>query len=169
LIPASLGISEFGIMRAAMAIRDPHESLGFVDFADSMRDAFQSIVHYVHKRLAEEGFDDVRPAHMTVFQHLRPDGSRIGELAARSQLTNQSIGSLVDYLADHGYVERRPDPTNRRATLVCFTDRGWSEMRACARILTELERKVGTQFGTDRMVTLRTEISDLHAALDELL
>jgi acetamidase/formamidase len=58
------------------------------------------------------GFDDVRPAHMAIFQNLGPDGARIGELAERAKLTNQSVGYLVDYLEQHGYVERRPDPTS---------------------------------------------------------
>jgi DNA-binding MarR family transcriptional regulator len=98
--------------------------LVFVGFADSLRDTFQMILQYVHRRLAQEGYDDVRPAHLAIFQHVRPEGSRIGQLAERCQLTNQSVGSLVDQLADRGYVERRADPTNRRATLVCLTDRG---------------------------------------------
>jgi hypothetical protein len=31
---------------------------------------------------------------MTIFQHLRPDGLRIGELAERAQRTNQSVGFI---------------------------------------------------------------------------
>jgi DNA-binding MarR family transcriptional regulator len=151
-----------------MSSRDPHEGLGFVTFADSLRDTFHLIVDYVHVRLAERGFGDVRPAHMSVFQHLQPEGSRIGELADRSQLTNQSVGSLVDYLEEHGYVERRPDPRNRRATLVCFTDRGWSEMHACAAILAELEENLNEVFGSQRLSELRARVTDLQRTLREL-
>jgi len=61
---------------------------------------------------------------MAIFRHLRPEGSRIGEPAERSQLTNQSVGYLVDYLEEHGYVERRAAPRNRRASLVCLTEKG---------------------------------------------
>lgn len=151
-----------------MSSSDPHEGLGFVLFANSLRDTFHLIVDHVHERLGERGFGDVRPAHMSVFQHLRPEGSRIGELADRSRLTNQSVGSLVDYLEEHGYVERRPDPRNRRATLVCFTDRGWAEMDACATILAELEDKLNDVFGSDRLSELRARVADLQRALEEL-
>jgi DNA-binding MarR family transcriptional regulator len=151
-----------------MSSTDPHEGLGFVIFADSLRDTFHLIVDYVHKRLSECGFGDVRPAHMSIFQHLRPEGSRIGELAEQSHLTNQSVGSLVDYLEEHGYVERRPDPRNRRASLVCFTDRGWSEMHACAAILAEIEEKLNQVFGSDRLTELRTRVADLQHTLQEL-
>ena len=151
-----------------MTRRDPHEGLAFVGFADSLRDTFQMILRYVHRRLAQEGYDDVRPAHLAIFQHVRPEGSRIGELAERCQLTNQSVGSLVDHLADRGYVERRADPTNRRATLVCLTDRGWAEMSACAHILAELEAKLNAAVGTSRLSTLRQHVADLQRVLEEL-
>src|SRR5271165_4572583 len=42
-------------------------------------------------------------------------------------------------LAAHACVERRPGPRNRRATLVCFTERGWDEADACAKILDQLD------------------------------
>lgn len=130
-----------------------------------LRAGFQQIVEHVHARLGRAGFDDVRPAHMTIFQHLRPEGSRIGELAARAQLTNQSVGYLVDYLEQRGYVERRPDPTNRRATLVCLTERGWDEMRACARILKDLDAQLANRLGPRRLEQLQDLLVDLTAAL----
>lgn len=147
---------------------DPHDGLDFVGFADSFRDTFQLIVSYVHRRLAEAGFDDVRPAHLAVFQHLRPEGSRIGELAQRCGVTNQSIGELVDHLEKRGYVERRQDPTNRRATLVCLTEHGWREMQTCADILAELESELSTAFGRERLRKLREQVAALCQKVEDL-
>lgn len=138
------------------------------ELAVRLRIGYQAIVAHVHDRLADAGFDDVRPAHMTVFQHLRPEGSRIGEIAERAQLTNQSVGYLVDHLERRGYVERRPDPTNRRATLVCLTTRGWDEMRACARILDDLDRALAGRLGGQRLAQLQDDLADLDAALRDL-
>lgn len=148
---------------------DPHRGLDFVAFADSLRDTFQVIVGYVHQRLAELGFDDVRPAHLAVFQHLRPEGSRIGELAQRCGVTNQSIGELVDHLEQHGYVQRRQDPTNRRATLVCLTEHGWREMQACADILVDLERTLGRAFGQKQLKALQKEMAALQQTLQDVI
>ncbi len=105
---------------------------------------------------------------MTIFQHLKPEGSRIGELAEKCQLTNQSVGYLVDYLEQHGYVERRSDPRNRRATLVCLTERGWQEMEACAQILAELEASLDQSLGGDRLSDLGILLGDLETSLTEL-
>ena len=142
---------------------DPHEQQG-IPLGALLRMGYQGIVAHVHAHLADAGFDDVRPAHMTIFQHLRPEGSRIGELAERAQLTNQSVGYLVDYLEKRGYVERRPDPTNRRATLVCLTERGRDEMRACARILDDLETELERELGAGRLDQLRELLVDLATA-----
>ena len=102
-----------------------------------------------------------RSAHMAIFQNLGPDGARIGELAERAKLTNQSVGYLVDYLEQHGYVERRPDPTNRRATLVCFTERGWDEADACARILDDLDKELASRVGADRLHQLQDLLAEV--------
>jgi DNA-binding MarR family transcriptional regulator len=134
------------------------------DLAMLMRAGHHRVMEYVQARLEQLGFDDVRPAHMAIFQNLGPDGARIGELAERAKLTNQSVGYLVDYLEDHGYVQRRPDPTNRRATLVCFTERGWEEADACASILDHLDTELTTRLGPDKLQQLRdllTEVTDV--------
>ena len=134
------------------------------DLAMLMRTGHHRVMEYVQARLERMGFDDIRPAHMAIFQNLGPEGARIGELAERARLTNQSVGYLVDYLEEHGYVERRPDLRNRRATLVCFTQRGWDEADACARILDQLDEELNSRLGADKLQQLQgllTEVANL--------
>ena len=71
----------------------------------------------------------------------------------------------MDYLEEHGYVERRPDPTNRRATLVCFTERGWDEADACAKILDQLDQELTERLGTERLAQLQTLLAEATTAL----
>ena len=111
--------------------------------------------------LSEAGFDDIRPAHTAVFQHIRAEGSRLSELAERAQLTKQSMGYLVDYLERRGYLERRPDPTDRRAALICLTKRGWDEIRAALAIIAELEGEWARRLGERRMAQLRELLEEL--------
>jgi DNA-binding MarR family transcriptional regulator len=135
------------------------------DLGTLMRTGYYRTMEYVQARLEQLGFDDVRPAHMAIFQNLGPEGARIGELAERAKLTNQSVGYLVDYLEEHGYVERRPDPTNRRATLVCFTERGWDEADACAKILDQLDEELTERMGTERLEQLQALLAEATTAL----
>jgi DNA-binding MarR family transcriptional regulator len=65
-----------------------------------------------------------KPSHSAVFAQISPEGSRLTDLAAGAGITPQSMGALVDELVELGYVERRPDPRDRRAKLIVLTDLG---------------------------------------------
>jgi DNA-binding MarR family transcriptional regulator len=113
--------------------------------------------------LSEAGFEDIRPAHTTVFQHIEADGSRLTDLAERAQITKQSMGYLVDYLEQRGYLERRPDPTDRRVALICLTDRGWDQIRAALSIINAIERDWARRIGKRRVEQLRDVLTELGA------
>ena len=116
--------------------RDERPNIGIL-----LRSAYQEIVDEVSTGLARAGFEDIRPAHTAVFQHIQADGSRLTDLADRAQITKQSMGYLVDYLEQQGYLERRPDPDDRRVTLIGLTDRGWDQVRAALTIIATIEQQ----------------------------
>ena len=89
------------------------------------------------ERLRASGFPEVRPAHGKVFEHVG-DGRRVSEMAERAQVTKQSMGELVATLERAGYVERVPDPTDRRAQLVRTTARGHAAANVGREVLDEL-------------------------------
>jgi DNA-binding MarR family transcriptional regulator len=126
-----------------------------------LREPFQEVVRRVSIGLVEAGFDDVRPAHTAVFQHIEAGGSRLTDLAERAQITKQSMGYLVDYLEQRGYLERRPDPSDRRAALISLTDRGWEQVRASLRIIATIEEEWASGLGQPRMQQLRELLGDL--------
>ena len=126
-----------------------------------LRDPFQEVVRRVSVGLAEAGFDDLRPAHTAVFQHIEAGGSRLTDLAERAQITKQSMGYLIDYLEQRGYLERRPDPSDRRAALISLTDRGWEQVGAALRIIATIEEEWAGGLGQPRMQQLRELLGDL--------
>jgi DNA-binding MarR family transcriptional regulator len=132
-----------------------------------LRDAWHSFIEELFTRLAAGGFDDLRPAYSPVFQHLERSGTRIGVLAERAQMTNQSMGYLVDALEKRGYVERRPDPGDRRAALVVITNRGRDEIAAARRLIAEIEHEWEDRIGSKRMAALREALEALAGALDD--
>lgn len=70
------------------------------------------------------GYDDLRMTHFALIRNLRAQGSRTTEIAELSNMTKQAVGALAHELEDLGYVRRYPDPTDGRAKLVRFTERG---------------------------------------------
>ncbi|MFJ4773838.1 MarR family winged helix-turn-helix transcriptional regulator [Streptomyces uncialis] len=97
--------------------------------------------------LAEQGFDDIQPRAGAVLAHLRPDGIRASELARASGQHKQVIGTLIDDLERMGYVERKPDPADRRAKLIHPTERGLLQMQAATSIMRKIEERHAKMLG----------------------
>lgn len=129
-----------------------------------LRSSWYAFLDELFARLAAEGFDDLRPAYSPVFQHLQRGGTRIGVLAERAQMTNQSMGYLVDALERRGYVERTPDPADRRAALVVITDRGREQITTARRLIAEIEREWEQRVGSERMTALHDALQALAAS-----
>jgi len=128
-----------------------------------LRFAHQSVIRRVLDRLSAAGFDDVQPAHFVPLQALWdcPEGVRATELAARARITKQSMGELVEQLADRGYVERVPDPQDGRARLVRLTSRGQKAGRIARDRVRDVEADWSRKFGTRRIEALRETLKML--------
>ena len=119
------------------------------------------------RRLHELGFEELRPAHYTVFQVLSPDGSRLTDLAERAGMTKQSMGYLVDYLEKHGYLERVPDPTDHRARIIRITAKAKKLDAAVEAVLEELHDQWARRLGKVKFRQLRDLLGDLVNSLQE--
>lgn len=107
----------------------------------------------------------MRAPHGNVLQFLDPEGTSVSELARRAQITKQSMAELVTHLERHGYVERVPNPADRRARLVRSTARG-AEVYAIAReVVDELEQRLVARLGHKRFSQLRELLEEVNAEL----
>ncbi len=98
-------------------------------------------------QLTLRGHQELRPSHGVVLAHLDRNGNRATELAALSGRHKQIVGRAVDELEALGYVERRPDPADRRAKLVLPTERGRAVIALSDRLMLEIEQQVGAAIG----------------------
>jgi DNA-binding MarR family transcriptional regulator len=113
--------------------------------------------------LAARGFDDLNHRHGAVLAYLDPAGVRATELARLSGQHKQIIGTLVDELEALGYVRRLPDPRDRRAKLVCPTDRGLAESQAADAIMANIQQRHARRLGRadyDRFKRLFVDITE---------
>ncbi|HEV7204956.1 MAG TPA: MarR family transcriptional regulator [Jatrophihabitans sp.] len=68
---------------------------------------------------------DISPSHARALAVLRRHGAlRLSELSHHLHIAPRSGTEVIDTLEERGLVERRPDPDDRRATIVELTDRG---------------------------------------------
>ena len=86
------------------------------------------------KLLEDTPYTDVRPTHGCVFRFVHDEGMRLTELASKAGLTKQSVGEIVDNLTGLGYIERFPDPTDKRAKLIRLTAKGRRALRRAGRV-----------------------------------
>ena len=105
-----------------------------------------------------------KPSHSAVFAQIKAEGSRLTELARGANITPQAMGELVDELEELGYVERRPDPSDRRAKLIVLTDNGRACIAAGRATIEGLEDEMVRILGERGHRQLRALLSKLLAA-----
>jgi DNA-binding MarR family transcriptional regulator len=130
-----------------------------------LREPFRAGTEVLHRRFAERGHPEIRPAHDNVMQFLDDGGTRVSELAARAQMTKQAMAELVAHLERLGYVERVPDPSDRRAKLVRATQRGKQLYGIAREVVAEMEAEWTRLLGPAKMRRLRELLEELNACL----
>ncbi|GAA3046217.1 hypothetical protein GCM10010464_08120 [Pseudonocardia yunnanensis] len=96
---------------------EPEETL-----AEAFRGVARQLRHQAQRALAPW---DVSPSQARALGVLTRHGPvRLGALSEHLRIAARSATEVVDALEEDGLVERRPDPCDRRATLVTLTDRG---------------------------------------------
>src|SRR5688572_25367287 len=80
------------------------------------------------RSFARDGLTGPRAHLLWELHHRGPSTQRA--LADALRVSARNITGLVDGLVDTGFVTREPHPTDRRATLVSFTERGAATARA---------------------------------------
>lgn len=119
-----------------------------------------------HDALVAAGITDITPAQARVAARIGPDGSRVSDLAEQARVTKQSAASLVEQLEAAGYVERGPDPTDRRARLVRLTARAQRVVEVADAEVTRVLAEWADHVGEDRLRQVHETLRDLREITD---
>jgi DNA-binding MarR family transcriptional regulator len=117
-------------------------------------------------RLVDAGLEDARVPHTHVTAYIKAEGSRLTELATQARMTLPAMSELVDDLERIGIVERRPDPSDGRAKLICLTDAGWQAMSTGRRVIAEMEADYAELVGAKRFEDAAVTLNELLTGLD---
>ncbi|MCW2491667.1 MAG: hypothetical protein QOH56_667 [Pseudonocardiales bacterium] len=95
---------------------------------------------------------EISPSHSRALGVLIRHGEmRLSDLSEHLRIAARSTTEVVDGLQEHGFLERHPDPHDRRAILVSLTDQGKRAGEAIRSARTaEAERFFGVLSDTDR-------------------
>lgn len=121
-----------------------------------MNEAVRIFENRIIENLKAKGHSELTAAHINLTRNLDEDGTRLTELARRASLTKQSMSELVDQVERTGLIEKRQDPADGRAKLVCFTNSGFVWLEAFHQSLEVAESEMRDQLGP-AMVDLMVE------------
>lgn len=114
--------------------------------------------------LERSEYGDIRPTHGCVFRFVQGQGLRLTDIAERAKLTKQSVGEIVDDLVQRGYAKRIPDPDDRRAKLICLTERGEAAQAHGRKLFAKVEKRWAQRYGAERIAALRELLEEIAAA-----
>ena len=135
-----------------------------------MRLPWEAVVQHLLRALHENGFDDIEGPQLGVLLWPGPEGMRPSDLATRMRISKQAINYLLGDLEQRGYLQRRPDPDDRRSRRIALTDRGRALVPVIRGAVADTEREWAAALGDARFAQLRellVELNEVVAASGE--
>jgi DNA-binding MarR family transcriptional regulator len=128
--------------------------------------AYRALEQRAHDALLAAGITDLTLAQARIAARIGPHGTRVSELAERARVTKQSAGFLVEQLEAAGYVERVPDPADRRARLVRLTARADRVVEVANAEVQRVLAEWADHVGADRLRQMHETLLDLREITD---
>jgi DNA-binding MarR family transcriptional regulator len=144
-----------------MAPESQEPNLGILLFV-----ANRALEQRAHDAVLAAGVHDITLAQARVASRIGPDGTRVADLAVQARVTKQSAGFLVDQLESAGYVERVPDPRDRRARLVRLTPRAHAVVALANAEVERALREWADHVGEHRLQQVYDVLRDLREIVD---
>ena len=115
--------------------------------------------------MAEAGFGDLRRAHNAVIVNLPASGLRLTQIADAAGISKQATAELVDDLVAKGYLVRRPDPSDGRAKIIVWAERGKAAHAATMKAFPKMEAELATVLSKKAMAEMKGSLRRLFEAL----
>lgn len=131
------------------------QALLFLAYKASSRELTEAIHGGGHRAL--------RPKHGAVFATIDRQGTRATNLATRAGMTKAAMGELIDELEGLGYLERRPDASDRRAKLVIPTPATLDVLRLVDQFNRQWEARYRRKLGPESYESLRASLRAIAA------
>jgi DNA-binding MarR family transcriptional regulator len=139
------------------ANRVGRDDLGFL-----LAKAMQRWNELLALRFADAGYPEIRPSYGSVLLPLfEQDGLRMGELARRARLSKQTMTQMIRRLERDGLVERRPDPSDARASLIFLSPRSRGFEPVAAETLADIDRLVRRRLSPQRVREVKEALREV--------
>jgi len=127
-----------------------------------LRFPWEAVQEHMLERLHAAGFADFDASYLIVVQYPGPQGERPSDLAARLRMSKQALNHLLGQLEQRGYLERLPDPDDKRSKRIALTRRGAKAGTTIRDAVAEMEAQWAERLGRERFDQLRELLKDLN-------
>lgn len=135
-----------------------HQDLAFPALLRAARTTYRSAIR---SALAEAACDDVPRNGIFVLGSIARGGSPLGQIITALGVSKQAAGQLVDTLVVRGYLDRTPDPEDRRRMTVALTGRGRQAADAARSAIEQVDRALVARAGADAVAACRATLTIL--------
>jgi DNA-binding MarR family transcriptional regulator len=115
----------------------------------------------IRRALEEVACEDVPRNGIFVIGAIARGGSPLSQIITGLGVSKQAAGQLVDTLVVRGYLERSPDPDDRRRMTVSLTERGQQAASASRSAIEQVDARAEARVGVERMAEARAVLGAL--------
>ncbi|HWE69706.1 MAG TPA: MarR family transcriptional regulator [Acidimicrobiales bacterium] len=115
----------------------------------------------VRTALFDAGFDDMPRSGGAVIARIARQGRNLRDVAGELAVSKQAASQLVDTLVARGYVERDPDPHDRRRVTIGLTERGRSAAAEIARAIDQVDAELAAKVSAEDLARTRATLGVL--------
>jgi DNA-binding MarR family transcriptional regulator len=123
-----------------------------------LRAARSAYASAIRAALGEVGCDDVPGNGIYVIGAVANDGTPLSEIISHLGVSKQAGGQLVDTLVLRGFLDRTPDPDDRRRMTVALTERGQLAAETTRSAVAAVDAELVARAGPDVIDQLRAAL-----------
>jgi DNA-binding MarR family transcriptional regulator len=127
---------------------------------------FQTMNQETIHRMNERGVPEMMPSYPRLLGNLDTDGTRISALSRKMGTSRQATSQLLQEIEDRGFVERSPDPDDKRGVIVRFTPKGRKALGMAVETMLEIEKEYAAILGDGKMAKLKQLLGQLVDEID---
>ncbi|KZX53372.1 hypothetical protein A3709_09580 [Halioglobus sp. HI00S01] len=128
------------------------------NLARLLREFSKDFERRIWRQLNEQGYPEIRPAHVQVFANLGMGSVRVSDLAERAQVTQQAMGKMLKELERLDFIARDIDSADKRAKEIRLTDKGIQLAVDSMKIVDEVYAHYRERVGAEELTALETQL-----------
>jgi DNA-binding MarR family transcriptional regulator len=132
-----------------------------VPFPALLRAARRAYGAAIRAALADAGCDDMPRNGSYVIGAIARTGASLSQIIKGLGVSKQAAGQLVDTLVTRGYLDRSPDPDDRRRLTVTLTERGHAAATVIRSVIERVDADLAGRVGAEHVAHTRATLAAL--------